>query len=487
MKRFSAIVMRNSAWGMAAQAAIKVASFAFSVLIVRRLGVSVYGQYAGVLAFGATFAIFSDLGLSPYAVREVARWRGKPDGQAHIDRLYGNMLWLRGLLAAATAVMVTGAAWLSGRPLLMVGAIALSTVGLLLYSVEGTSEAALSGFERIDLASGAKVLNQLVFVGLGAVVLLSGTGYYGLILGNITGVALMTYVCWQGARRLGVKVGRPDWRAWWPLIRAALPFGVIGFALGLSYKYDSVLLSVFRSDTETGYYNAAYNLVFSAVVLSNVFNTALYPSLARQAVSHPESLPRIYERALRYLMVMALPIAAGGWVLARPLVSFLFTAAYAPAAPLLAILIWVVPLMFASEFLGYVVVVSGHEQRVARAVVVSTCVNVAVNTVLVPRLGFFAAAVMTVITEVVLVAQYLWLLRSLLKKFAWSKILGRPLLATGVMLAVVLALRGLPLLVDIGIGAAVYGVMLLALRVLGPDELRLLRGARQKVPSVAVD
>jgi len=58
---------------MVAQIAIKVLSFGFSVLIVRRLGVQVFGQYAALLAFGATFAIISDLGLSPYTVRQVAR------------------------------------------------------------------------------------------------------------------------------------------------------------------------------------------------------------------------------------------------------------------------------------------------------------------------------------------------------------------------------------------------------------------------------
>lgn len=479
MKRFSTTVFRNSAFGVAAQLAIKVLSFLFSVFIIRRLGAETYGQYAAVLAFGATFAIIGDLGLSPYAVREVARWREQPDGHARAEHLYANVLTLRLLLSLLTAFLLVGAAWLTGRPPMMLAAIALSTAGLLLYAVQGSSDAMLSGFERLDLASGARVLNQLVFVGLGALVLWAGTNYFGLILANIAGVALMTYICWQGVRRLGLRVGRPAAHEWAALLRASLPFAVIGFALGLSYKFDSILLNIFRSDQETGYYNSVYNLVFSAAMLSNAFNTALYPSLARQAHSHPHSLPHIYERVLRYLLVMALPMAVGGWALSGQLVPYLFTEDYAPAAPALAILIWVVPLMYTSEFLGYVVLIAGKERYVARSVVVSTLVNVTANAALVPAFGLVAAAVMTVVTEAVLVAQYLWLLRDLLREMHWGYIFLRPSLAAGVMLGAVLLVRHQwPLFATIGLGALIYGGLLLMLGVLGKEEVRFVRGLR---------
>jgi O-antigen/teichoic acid export membrane protein len=75
MTSFAQIVLRNSAFGLAAQAAIKVLSFAFNVLVIRQLGATEYGQYAAVGAFGTLFLFIADLDLSPYAAREFARWR----------------------------------------------------------------------------------------------------------------------------------------------------------------------------------------------------------------------------------------------------------------------------------------------------------------------------------------------------------------------------------------------------------------------------
>ena len=480
MHQLTRTVARNSIAGMSAQVAIKVLSFAFSVLIVRSLGPEVYGQYAGVLAFGAVFVFIADLGLSPYLVREVANARSEPDAVERTSHLYGNVTRIRMLLAVLAAVLMVAVAYLSGLPLTMVAAIALGTVGLFMYSVQGTSEAVLAGFERLDLSARGKVLNQVIFVVVGAIALWLSVGYFGLIFANLLGIAAMTYVCVRGVRRFGVVFGRVTEISWLPLIRAGLPFGVIALTLGLSYKFDSVLLSIFRGDAETGYYNAAYNLVFSAVVFSNVLNTSLFPSLTRQAASDPTRLPAIYSRALRYLLVVALPIAVGVWALSDQLVSFLYKDSYLPAAEALRIVIWVVPLMFVTEFLGYIVVIRRQEGRVARAVVISTGVNVALNLMLVPRFGFLAAAAMTVATEAVLVGQYLWLLRKTVRELDWSLALFRPLVAALVMGALVIAIREQAGLLSILPAALLYITLILAFGVVGRDELAFLRAITRR-------
>jgi O-antigen/teichoic acid export membrane protein len=197
--RLSRVVARNSAAGMAAQLAIKVLSFAFSVLVVRQLGAEVYGQYAAVLAFGAIFVIFADLGVGVYAVRQVALLRGEPGCPARIDSLYANILGLRFVLSIGTAIAMVAAAWLTGRPPVFVLAVGMGAIGLIMYSVQGAAVAMLSGHERLDLSAGSSVVYQLTFVVVGASALLLKTGYYGLIVANLLGIAAVTAMCWTAA------------------------------------------------------------------------------------------------------------------------------------------------------------------------------------------------------------------------------------------------------------------------------------------------
>lgn len=478
MQQLSRIIVRNSFFGVAAHIAIKILSFGFYVLTVRLLGADQMGEFIAAVAFGRVFIFIADLGIGPYTVREVARLRATIEGSARINDLFGAVLRLRFLLSLVATVLVIAVAWITDRPLLMLGAIALNMLVLILSNLQGATESMLAGFERLGLASAAKVYNQLLYMAVGAVALWLGFGYYGLIGATMAGVSLMLVVCWRALRRLDVHPGTGASWPWASVLRASLPFGVISFALGLSYNLDTVLLNIFRGNQETGFYTTAYGLVFSVLFLSNAVNTALYPSLSRASVSGSETLPAVYERCLGYLMIIAIPIALGGVTLAEPLVRFLYGEAFQSIAPVVQIVIWVVPLMFASEFLGYVVVISNQERYVARSIVVSTTLNVIFNLLLIPWLGLYGAAIMTVLTELVLVSQYLWLLRKTLASFNWQQVLFRPFLAALAMAWVVYLFRELPVLATIMIGALVYAVLLFLLGVVGKEEFRFMLSLR---------
>lgn len=481
MKNLSRTVLRNSAFGFATQIATKIASFLFNIWVIRYLGAEKFGQYTAINSIGATFIFLADLGLSVYAIRQIAQWREKPAHNAELRQFTGNVLGLRIALSLVAAGVMLFFAFASGRSWDIILGLILVAISWLLYAFQGSYDAMLSGYERLDITSSAKILYQIVLVALGVmVVLVLGLGYHALIAANLLAIALLTWICWRGARDLGIRPSLPTPRQWPAIIRACIPFGILTFALGLSYKFDSVLLSLYRGDTETGYYGAAYNLIFSAVVFSNVLNTSLYPSLARQATQNRAMLPSIYERAMRYLLLVSVPITIAVAVLADSLVPFLFKVQFAPAADALKILIWVVPFMYASEFLGYIVLIDGNEKHVARSVSISTVINVVINLLLIPRYGFIAAACMTVLTEVILVMQYVWLLRAPLGKMNWQLTLLRPLLAALLMGVLLYLLRGWPVFVSAAIGALCYAALLVLMRVLGRDELRFVQSLRRK-------
>lgn len=480
MQQKPSVALRNFSFGLGAQLLIKLFSFAFNVFVVRTLGDEAFGRYSAINAYGQIFLFLADLGLSTYAVRLVAQTRDKAGGMAQVSKLLANLVALRLVLSLASAGMAIGSAWLTGRPGIFLAAMALNAISLLMYAIQSSSGVVLSGLERMDKTSKAQVLFQFCFVVFGTIALVSNAGYIGLIIANIGAVLILTTVTVRAVQAEGMSLRGADARDWLPLLRSAAPFAVLSLALGLSYKFDSVLIENFQGSKATGYYNAAYNLVFNCVLFSNVLNTTLYPTLTRQSASDPAGLGKSYERALRYLLIVALPLTVGIYMLSDDLIPFLFKEQFLPAADALKILIWVVPLQYVSEFLGYVILIAQREKIVARSVVISSLINVAANLMVIPRYGFMGAAVMTLVTEIVLVGQYVFLLRDQLRILDWRRFFVRPM-ACAAVLAMVLALTiSWPWQARAVAGGLAYVVALVALKTVGREEIDFIRRLRPR-------
>ncbi|MDW8068907.1 MAG: flippase [Anaerolineae bacterium] len=468
MKRLSLTVVRNSLFSLLGQITVKALSVIFAIFVVRQLGDTGYGLYMTALAYVGVFAILSDLGLAPYMVREVAK---NPD---RTPIFFANVVLLRLVLSAGTLLVIVGSVLVLKRsPELTLGT-AIAACTLFIYAFAGPMESLFIARERLDLLSLMNVLQQMGFVVLGTAALVGGLGFMGLLGASLGSLALMTVTGWRLLQRTGGTPWHPNPRLWLTLLKAALPFGVIGFSLGLSYKIDTVLLQYFYGDAVTGWYNAAYNLIFLLMMVSHAVNLALYPILCRQYAVDPRRMPTLYTQALKYLFVVAFPIAVGTTALARPLIHLLYTDQFAPSVLPLQILIWVLPLMFLTELLGYVTIVHNQEKEVARALLVSTAVNITLNLVLIPRWGLLAASVVTVLTEMILAGQYLWLLRHELVAVNFRAVFLKPGLSAVLMGVVVFLVREMNFFLVVTLGAAIYLGLLTLTGSVGRQEVVLL-------------
>ncbi|MBC7227217.1 MAG: flippase [Thermoflexales bacterium] len=468
MKHLPLTIARNSLFSLLGQITVKALSVVFAIFVVRRLGDTGYGLYTTALAYVGMFAILSDLGLAPYMVREVAK------DSERTPALFANAVLLRLMLSAGTLVVIVGSALALKRSPELVLGTALAACTLFIYAVEGPMESLFIARERLDFLSLMNVTQQMGFVVLGTMALVGGLGFVGLLVASLGSLMLATAIGWRLLQRTGGAPWRPQPRLWLTLLRAALPFGVIGFSLGLSYKVDTVLLQYFYGDAVTGWYNAAYNLIFLLMMVSHAVNLALYPALCRQHAADPKRMPALYTQALKYLFVIAIPIAVGTTVLAKPLIHLLYTDQFAPSVLPLQILIWVLPLMFLTELLGNVTIIHDQEKKVARALLVSTAVNVALNLVLIPRWGLLAASAVTVLTEMILAGQYLWLLRRELATVDFRAVFFKPGLAAGLMGVAVFLARGMNFFLVVPLGAAIYLGLLTLTGSVGRQEAVLL-------------
>ena len=473
------IVARNSALVLGVQVMLKVLAFLFNVYMVRRLGDVHFGQYSAVMAYVAIFAIFTDWGMSPYAVREMAK------DHSNTSWLLPNIVAIRVVLSLIiTIIAPLSALWL-GKESGMVLGILIASAGLLLYAFQGPLDSALTARERLDYTSTFTLVNQLIFWGLGVLLLINGMGFIGLIIASLTGVAVVALLSGWTLFKLGVGQLLFSVRRWPQLFLAALPFGVSGISYVFMQRFDTILMSFVLTDAAVGWACVPGTLIGPVMLIAQSIAIAMYPSMVRSYAENPDSLQNVVWQAVKYLLVACLPIAVGGTVLADRIIITLYEEAFVNSIPVLRVILWTLPSAFLLELLGRVASTLHLERPAARINVINAVVTMVLSLILVPTLGILGAALAGVSGVTIRLVQYWRLIgNDRLVSRRWGSLL-RVALAAAAMGVSVFLLSQAPtfatidskwgLLALICAGAGAYVVALLASGSIERREIEFLR------------
>ncbi|HLF25336.1 MAG TPA: flippase [Anaerolineae bacterium] len=465
------IIARNTAFITLGELALKALNVLFTIYVVRRLGDSQFGQYSIVLAFPGLFQIFAEFGMTQYVMREIARDRSKT------QLYFWNLVVLRLALAIVAIVGITVSAVITGYPEILVLGIALHTCTFLLAAFAVPLETVLAANERLDYVATAAVVGRLAFILSCTVFLIAGKDFLWVVLaGLLTMPIQIGFSLWAIKRhKLAPDRFQINLRLWPHLIRSGLPFGIIMLALTIAYSIDTVMLSMFEPPEVVGWYNAAYNLIRTLMLVYTAFSIAVLPSLSRVYVSERTQVERWYHRSVKFSLLQGLPMAVGGMLVAYPLMRFLYTDEFLPSGLALQILIWDLPLVMYNSFCGNMTTVIGAERNAARIYSINAAANVILNLYAIPRFGLVGAALVTVVTDLIGALQFHLLLRDKLHLPNMTSVLVRTALAAAGMGAIVWLAGNSNLFVLIGLGALVYGGLVLLLRLIDESEWNMLR------------
>jgi len=471
MSGLARTVVRNSAFVLGVQVVLKVLAFLFNVYVVRRLGDVHFGQYSAVMAFVAIFGIFTDWGMGFYSLREMA------EDHERTAWILPNVIAIRLVLSLVITMIAPVAAYWLGKGHDMILGICIASAGLLIYAFQGPLDSALTARERLDYTSTSSLVSQLVFWGLGVLLLVNGMGFVGLVIASLTGTIIMALLsAWVLFHKLGVRHLVLSVRRWPQLLLDALPFGISGIAYVFMQHFDVALMSVVISDAAVGWYSVPYTLINMMLLIAQSIAIAMFPSMVRGHKVNHDSLSGVVYQSIKYLLIICLPITVGGTILADRIIVTLYTDGFANSIPVLRMILWALPSLFLLELLGRVAFTLHLERQSARIDVINAVITVVLNVVLVPLLGMMGAALALLVGRAIRLAQ-LWHLigNERLVGNRWQPLLRVALASAGMGMGVVF-LRGTNLLLSICIGAALYGVLLLGSRAVGQNELRFMLG-----------
>jgi O-antigen/teichoic acid export membrane protein len=483
-------VAKNSLAPMVLNLFNRVIDFAFAALMLRILQPENAGNYYFAVVIVGWVEIFTNFGLNTFLTREVSRDR------SGANRFFANTSILR-LILGGIALPVLIVALLVGNGLFQLTQETVITIVLLALaqipsSLSTGMTAMFYAYEKAEYPAALGVVTVLLKVFFGVPALLAGWGIIGLGAVSLLVNCITFVVLYVLLARLIMKPryeNDPTMRR--GMLRESFPLMLNHLLATLFFKVDVPLLQAMQGPTVVGYYSTAYKWIDALNIIPAYSTMALFPVMSRQAIEDKEALMRSTRFAVKFLVMLALPIAVMTTFLAPLLVLVLGGQSYLPSAAIaLQIMIWSIPFGWINSIVNYILIALGQQSKLTRAFVIGLTFNITANVILIPYFSYVAAAFVTILSELVEGLVFMFYFERSLGSIRWIRLLWRLFASAGAMFVLMgLAWAWHPL-AGVVVGPIVYVGMLIALKAIGPEERRVLdrlRGSRGAEENQRID
>jgi len=371
-----------------------------TILIGRALGEAGYGDFTKIFVFVGYFYTLGDFGFNTIYIKLA----NEKNNLILLRSLIGLRLFTT-LFLALTAILISfmipynSQTGIGFSPVVKF-AIVLASLTIITQGLFTTANAFFQRILRYDLSTIAAIFGSLVVLFWTIVTFITKGGLYGYtisyVLGGLIFILVAFYLIFQKTKAsILPKFSLDDSKIFlsksWP-VGLALIFNLIYF------RIDVFILANTRSSSEVGLYGLAYQFFEASLAIPIFFANALYPILAglySKDFSQFKKQISVWLKLLTFfsiLLVFAL-------ILASFLIPIIYQGGFAGSVAALQILAVGVPFFFISALLWHLLIIYDKQKYLIIVYGVGAVFNVIANLIFIPRFGYLAASVITVISE----------------------------------------------------------------------------------------
>lgn len=330
----------------ASRAAGQVLNALVGIVVVRFISQEDYGTFRQVYLLFATLVVLTDFGLTESLYYFLPRHPGRR-----------RSLMLRSTLVVGLAQVALGAGLLLGAEALgrffnnpaLVNYVALLALYIGLSAVTRLWEVQLVAEQRVPLAALVAGGSEAVKVALMFVALALQPGLNGLLWALVAGAGLKALgYAWFLLREFTFRAGpaeQSDPAAAGAQFRYAMALWLPAILNTLAMQAHQFIVGYSFTPAEYAIYSVAcFQVPLVGVLTTSIIEVMLVRVTEARTQGREEEVRRVWYQASTKSLLIFIPMATGLAVAAQPLITLLFTRAYAAAAPLFAILMISLPL-----------------------------------------------------------------------------------------------------------------------------------------------
>lgn len=356
--------------------------------------------------------------------------------------------------------------------------VAVCGIMLLGESIANTFASLHYAFERVIFPAVGTILEKGLSALIGFLLLRNGAGVEVMALVLLGGA--FTNACWQAIwffRRVGLSfiIEAALMR---DLIRSSIPFLAYGVLGVIYYRLDTVLLSLEATATVVGWYGAAYRLFDTLIFLpSLVISAIMYPVFSKLSTTSEDTLKTAIEKSTNFLLFCAIPIASMLIVAAPAIIAFLYhRQEFIPSIPALQGLAPGLVFLYVNSVFSAIIMSTKQEKKITIMAAIALVFNLTLNLILLPLYQHVGAAIVTSLTELLLLCIGLVFVPKRLLPLKSLRVAAKSLIASIVMGAIVFFVQAhtYNIFVLLIVGMLVYFGIAIPLGTIPREDLRAL-------------
>jgi O-antigen/teichoic acid export membrane protein len=450
-------------------------------LMTRQLGTEGFGAYSTANAFLQVFALLLDLGLNVTFVALLGEHAGD---EKYEKRCTSALFTLRIVMAFLILGLVAPAVALaSPYPLELKLAIIALTGSFIFPSLNQVVVGAQQRHLKMSMAAIAENVGRVI--ALGGLLFAQSQGW-GLVpvMWFISLAGFFNFILnFLSARTYADFHWNWDPSFWKMALHRSWPVG-LSIAFGLAYfKADTLILSFVRSQTEVGIYGAAYRVLEILITIPFMYSGVLLPILSNAyAKKDLSKFKHLVTNSIDAMLIFCLPMIAGTWLLGERVMSLVAGPEFIESGRVLWILIVAVAAIYLNTVFSHVVVAIDGQRKMIPVYIAVALAAVAGYFLFIPIYGMWAAAWLTVASEVLVGIGSLVVANKAVPTEFKPRALLASFVATILMSIVIWPLRDTLVAIPVLVGAIVYSISMIALGGVKRETLREILKAKTTNP-----
>jgi O-antigen/teichoic acid export membrane protein len=461
-------IAKNTSYFTLALILQKIISFTYFTLIARALGPEDLGKYYFAISFASIFSIFMDFGLANVLTREIAKEKNQP------HKFLGTVLAIKLPLTVVTSAVIIILANLLGYSELTKTLIYFSTACVILDSFTATFFSVSRGFHNLSYESFSSVIFQVIVLITGLLILKFDLGLKWLV-GALLAASLFNFFYSLTIVKIWGLSLKPifDIHLIKLVLGISVSFGLFAVFQKIYAYFDTVLLAMLAGDYYTGIYQVAFKIINALQFLPLAFTASLYPAMSVYWATNKSQLTITFERAMSYLIIIALPISIGIASLADKIV-LIFKSGYLGAVLPLEINIIALLFLFTAYPVGSLLNACDRQKTNTFIMGLTVLFSLILNIILIPKFQAVGASLTVLASSIFSLTLMLSQVPKIIvyRPKRTLKVFGKSLLASALMMLIIICLKNyLSIFIIVPLAGIIYFAFLLLLKGFSREDI----------------